>query len=307
MDQCSLVALVGSPRCHPGCRFGYNPSPNPLVSPPWPSPRCWAPSLSLWPEQPSLDSWCSLTSPCGMSEMDSSTVRSRRYRSGSRWCVRLLLLSVTSGITERSDSSHTAVSLTNTTAVLGSPPQDPDHSLIKSNSPLQNSSPQAPSRAVKHVRRTHQPFWRSHFISGSTELPVNAEPVLAPKDSPPVIFVFTSQGPQHMHMGKVLFAIYPVFREGILELDAIYECVTGSSLVKTTGLLSEVDGPALLPLAGRNHPSSHDHVPDHHDGSARDNRNQTYRCRWAFRRRDALHQQLWTSTRANRIPKGRRS
>ena len=110
-----------------------------------------------------------------------------------------------------------------------------------------------------------------------------------------------------MHMGKVLFAIYPVFREGILELDAIYECVTGSSLVKTTGLLSEVDGPALLPLAGRNHPSSHDHVPDHHDGSARDNRNQTYRCRWAFRRRDALHRQLWTSTRANRIPKGRRS
>ena len=46
-------------------------------------------------------------------------------------------------------------------------------------------------------------------------------------------------------MGKALFATYPVFRESILELDAIYERVTGSSLVQTTGLFSEVDGPAL--------------------------------------------------------------
>ena len=43
-----------------------------------------------------------------------------------------------------------------------------------------------------------------------------------------------------MRMGKVLFATYPMFREGILELDAIYERVTGSSLVKTTGLLSRM-------------------------------------------------------------------
>ena len=46
-------------------------------------------------------------------------------------------------------------------------------------------------------------------------------------------------------MGKVPFATYPVFREGILELDAIYERVTGSSLVKTTGLFSKVYGLAL--------------------------------------------------------------
>ena len=46
-------------------------------------------------------------------------------------------------------------------------------------------------------------------------------------------------------MGKVFFATYPMFREGILELDAIYERVTGSSLVKTTGLFSKVDGLAV--------------------------------------------------------------
>ena len=46
-------------------------------------------------------------------------------------------------------------------------------------------------------------------------------------------------------MGKALFVTYPVFRESILELDAIYKHVTGSSLIQTTGLFSEVDRPAL--------------------------------------------------------------
>ena len=45
--------------------------------------------------------------------------------------------------------------------------------------------------------------------------------------------------------GKALFATYPVFRESILELDAICEHATGSSLVQTTGLFSKVDRPAL--------------------------------------------------------------
>ena len=42
-----------------------------------------------------------------------------------------------------------------------------------------------------------------------------------------------------MRMGKALFSTYPAFRESILELDAIYERVTGSSLIGTTGLFSE--------------------------------------------------------------------
>ena len=46
-------------------------------------------------------------------------------------------------------------------------------------------------------------------------------------------------------MDKALFATYPVFREDILEFYNIYERVTGSSLVKTTGLFSEVNGPTL--------------------------------------------------------------
>ena len=182
-------------------------------------------------------------------------------------------------LTSRSGTGRSMVSMassgiggSNGHVVLESPPpQDADHSLIKSDSPVlfivgglspraaqsisaslidilsKDSSPQALSQAVKHARRTRQLFWRSHFVftPGSTELPANPEPVLAPKDAPPVIFVFTGQGPQHIRMGKALFATYPVFRESILELDAIYERVTGSSLVQTTGLFSEVDGPAL--------------------------------------------------------------
>ena len=155
--------------------------------------------------------------------------------------------------------------------VLESPPsQNHDHAPIKSDSPVlfivgglspraaqdisaslidslsKDSSPQALSQAVKYARRARQMLWRSHFVfnPGSTELPVNPEPVLTPKDSPPVIFVFTGQGPQHMRMGKALFSTYPAFRESILELDAIYERVTGSSLIETTGLFSEADEPS---------------------------------------------------------------
>ncbi|KAF9653249.1 hypothetical protein BDM02DRAFT_3182788 [Thelephora ganbajun] len=156
--------------------------------------------------------------------------------------------------------------------VLESPPsQEYNHSLIKPGSPVlfivgglspraaheisaslinilsKDSSPQALSQAVKHARRARQMSWRSHFVftPSFTELPANPEPVLAPKDSAPVVFVFTGQGPQHIRMGKAFFSTYPVFRESILELDAIYERVAGSSLIKTTGLFSEVDEPSL--------------------------------------------------------------
>ena len=178
----------------------------------------------------------------------------------------------------RSDNGRSLVSMAssgiggaNGHMVLESPPpQDYGHSPIKPGSPVlfivgglspraaeeistslidalsKDSSPQALSQAVKHARRARQMFWRSYFIftPGSAELPANPSPVLAPKDSPPVVFVFTGQGPQHMRMGKALFSPYPTFRESILELDAIYERVTGSSLIKTTGLFSEADEPS---------------------------------------------------------------
>ena len=182
-------------------------------------------------------------------------------------------------LTSRSGTRRSMVSMassgiggSNGHVVLESPPpQDADHSLIKSDSPIlfivgglspraaqlistslidilsKDSSPQALSQVVKHAHRTRQLLWRSHFIftPGSTELPTNPKPVLAPKDAPPVIFVFTGQGPQHIRMGKALFVTYPLFRENILELDTICECVTGSSLVQTTRPFSKVDGPAL--------------------------------------------------------------
>ena len=154
--------------------------------------------------------------------------------------------------------------------VLESPPsREHDHSPTKPGSPVlfivgglspraaqeisaslidtlsKDSSPQALSQAVKHARRARQMLWRSYFVftPGSPDLPPNPEPALAPKDTAPVVFVFTGQGPQHMRMGKALFSTYPTFRESILELDVIYERVTGSSLIKTTGLFSEADEP----------------------------------------------------------------
>ena len=197
-----------------------------------------------------------------------------------RWeeyCLKVALDPIPLG--SRSGTGRSLVSMassgvggSNGHAVLESPPsQDCDRPPINPDSPVlfiigglspraaqqiyasllgtlsKDSSPQALSQAVKYARRARQMFWRSHFVftPGSAELSANPEPVLAPKDSPPVVFVFTGQGPQHMRMGKALFSTYPAFRDSILELDAIYERVTGSSLVKTTGLFSEADGSSL--------------------------------------------------------------
>ena len=96
------MAPVGSSQCRPGRRFGYNPS-YPLASPRLHGPYLLSDVvLRLWPGQLSLDDLYFPSSPCGMSEMGSSTSCSNRYRSGSHWGIRSLSLSVASGITERS-------------------------------------------------------------------------------------------------------------------------------------------------------------------------------------------------------------
>ena len=92
------------------------------------------------------------------------------------------------------------------------------------------------SQAVVQARRARQMPFRTSFLYTPGTAIVVPNPVLVPKAQPPVVFVFTGQGPQHLRMGQSLFATSKVFRNTILELDQVYEAVTGHSLIKTTGL-----------------------------------------------------------------------
>jgi len=102
------------------------------------------------------------------------------------------------------------------------------------------------SQAVTHGRRARQMPFRTHFLYTPGTAITVPNPTLVPKAQPPVVFVFTGQGPQHLRMGQSLFATSEVFRDTILELDQVYESVTGRSLIKTTGLFDS-SLPSSLP------------------------------------------------------------
>lgn len=96
--------------------------------------------------------------------------------------------------------------------------------------------------SMTYARRCRQLSWRSFAVHTNTTiasselLPKFSTPSLAPREKPPVVFVFAGQGPQHLDMGRELFEHYPVFQRSILEMDQVYEQMTGSSLIATTGL-----------------------------------------------------------------------
>ena len=103
-------------------------------------------------------------------------------------------------------------------------------------SPFWRTTSAALSQAVVHLRRALQHTWRTYFLfspGSDQELKVVA-PVMAPSTPPPLIFVFTGQGPQHISMGKRLFHTYHTFRQTVLEMDAIYQSLVGVSLVDST-------------------------------------------------------------------------
>ena len=103
---------------------------------------------------------------------------------------------------------------------------------------MTDSSPAALSRAVIHSRRTRQHPWRTYFLFSprSHQEPKVAAPAMVPSIPPPVVFVFSGQGPQHIFMGKRLFHAYHTFRQTVLEMDAIYRSLVGVSLIESTGL-----------------------------------------------------------------------
>ncbi|KAK7042708.1 polyketide synthase [Favolaschia claudopus] len=100
--------------------------------------------------------------------------------------------------------------------------------------------------AVTLARRARQLPWRKFFLVPApphrSTMPTST---LIPRDTSPLVFVFSGQGPQHLEMGRELFAHLPVFRRTVLELDDIYRRVQGVSLIASTGLFEHRSAPGL--------------------------------------------------------------
>ncbi|KAF5371761.1 hypothetical protein D9758_003565 [Tetrapyrgos nigripes] len=107
------------------------------------------------------------------------------------------------------------------------------------------------SISVIYGRRARQMIWRSFaVIDDRNDIKIRfSHPSLAPRSKPPVGFVFSGQGPQHLRMGSQLFAFYPSFRNTILELDAVYQRITGQSLISSTGLFDAAQHKTPVSLA----------------------------------------------------------
>ncbi|KAJ7087152.1 hypothetical protein C8R44DRAFT_991421, partial [Mycena epipterygia] len=100
-------------------------------------------------------------------------------------------------------------------------------------------------------RQARQLPWRKYFTIPFSPRPAIVHAVLVPRDTSPLAFVFSGQGPQHLEMGRQLFAEYPVFRDTIMELDDVYRRIRGVSLVQSTGLFHLSSTPTIaLPDSG---------------------------------------------------------
>ncbi|KIY47770.1 hypothetical protein FISHEDRAFT_44661, partial [Fistulina hepatica ATCC 64428] len=89
-------------------------------------------------------------------------------------------------------------------------------------------------------RRTRQMTWRSFCIYHSGDPVVMSDPKMAPRIHPPIVFVLSGQGPQHISMGRQLLR-YKAFKDSVQSMDIVHERVTGVSLIKTYGMFSAND------------------------------------------------------------------
>jgi acyl transferase domain-containing protein len=107
-------------------------------------------------------------------------------------------------------------------------------------------------------RRSRQMTWRSFAIVSPDDVSKIrfSQPALTTRMRPAVGFVFSGQGPQHIHselknislisvtltiysVGRQLFADFQAFRESVLALDEVYTQAVGHSLIEKVGMFKE--------------------------------------------------------------------
>ncbi|KAK7042171.1 hypothetical protein R3P38DRAFT_307459 [Favolaschia claudopus] len=88
-------------------------------------------------------------------------------------------------------------------------------------------------------RRSKQMNWRSYAVATPGSSIQFSAPQYSSRDANPLVFVFSGQGPQHVHMGKELFRMFPVFRESILEMDKVFLRRTSKSMIQDYGLFDD--------------------------------------------------------------------
>ncbi|KAH9934295.1 ketoacyl-synt-domain-containing protein [Fomitopsis serialis] len=95
-------------------------------------------------------------------------------------------------------------------------------------------------------RRARSMLWKAYSVTPEGQIPRFSEPVITPKITPEVVFVFSGQGPQHWNMGRELFKTCVPFHDTVVELDHVYAGVTGKSLITHIGLFDDSNIPDNL-------------------------------------------------------------
>ncbi|KAF4610126.1 hypothetical protein D9613_010407 [Agrocybe pediades] len=116
---------------------------------------------------------------------------------------------------------------------------------IKANLPRYSSDLQGLSTVLG--RRSKQGTYRSYGIISpdGAVLSEFTTPVHTPRLTNSMVFVFSGQGPQHQDMGRQLFQQFPVFRQSVLEMDVVFQRLTGKSIIRDYGLFDKSTAPAL--------------------------------------------------------------
>ncbi|KAF8178693.1 polyketide synthase [Mycena galopus ATCC 62051] len=96
-------------------------------------------------------------------------------------------------------------------------------------------------------RRARQLTWRTAAISTGDRPFVFPAPRFVPRGAPPLVFVFSGQGPQHIEMGRQLFKMYPAFRDSILRMDKVHVEIAGTSIVNELGFFGDARPKEALP------------------------------------------------------------
>ncbi|KAJ3513618.1 hypothetical protein NLJ89_g2846 [Agrocybe chaxingu] len=103
-------------------------------------------------------------------------------------------------------------------------------------------------------RRSKQATWRSYTIGhpGQEKLADASTPQHCPRYPNGLVYVFSGQGPQHVHMGRELFEAFPAFRDSVLEMDEVFIKSTGKSIIHDYGLFGASAAtplPEIWPIA----------------------------------------------------------